>query len=148
MPEPTDIKEFQGRVKSIDLNKRTLIMEDESDVDHPFHWPDLLDDLMKRWREGFYLTITYHDETYLIKNASYWQEGKEVWAKLRPQQKGYGGGKPRNERIIAMECCIKVAADIWIAGSDKSLKYEEVMKKITAEGIKAAEELCKAGGVT
>jgi hypothetical protein len=71
----------------------------------------------------------------------------------RPAKKGGSGsgwkGQPHNDRAIIMQCALKVAADVWIAGrpQDEILKFENEMKEITKEAIKAGDALCNAAGV-
>ena len=134
--------ELKGKVTIISMEKRQITLKDTDGILHPFTWTEPLDVVMRKWKEGYYLAVKHDGD--ILKNASYWQEGKDAFPKM--QGAGYKG-QPRNERAIILQTCMKVAADVWIAGSDKSLKYEEVMTKITTEAIRAAKELCKEAGV-
>jgi hypothetical protein len=142
-----NILEISGKLSADpDLTERKFMIKDVTDAPHPFSFPAELDPVMKKWKAGYYLTVTYDSETRMAKNVTYWQEGKEEWAKAH-QNQGGSKGKSRNERAIILQCCLKVAADVWISDSDKTLKYEDVMVKITGEAIKAAGEIFKAAGV-
>jgi len=143
---------LNGKCTFMDAPTRTFKMKDIDGTEHPFKWTEPLDVVMMKhgeakWKVGYYLTVVYNPDTHAVKNVTYWNEGKDKFPK---DQKG--GGKsytPRNERVIVLQCCMKVAADVYIASTESGnpLTFEKTMEKITAEAIKAAGELCKAGGV-
>jgi hypothetical protein len=102
----TDL-ELKGKVSAIDTQTRKLTMKDELGVLHIYQWTAELDVMMRKWKVGYYLDIKYDADTYLIKAATYWQEGKDVFPKdTKPYQ------KPRNERLIVTQMLIKTYADL------------------------------------
>ena len=158
-------EQVEGNVTEIDLPARYFILEDRqakpflkvfwaAAQEGPADNPTYLFKKIRKLQPGYYTTpvVTLEEKTGGL------QEGimVDLPYKERPadfpkvKKKGGTGGnyQPRNERAIILECCLKVAADVWIAGSDKTLKYEEVMIKITTEAIKTAKELCKEAGVS
>lgn len=159
----------EGNVTEIDLENRHLLIEDRAGT--PFmklFWhkaqeefdgkPTALFNQIRKLKPGYYVAPVIEGVESSISGKIKEAYLKGLPYKERPadfprsqQKKGGFGGRPytpRNERVIVLQCCMKVAADVWIGGSDRTLKYEEVMAKITAEAIKAAGELCRAGGVT
>jgi hypothetical protein len=136
--------ELKGKVTIISMEKRQITLKDTDGILHPFTWTEPLDVVMRKWKEGYYLAVKYDGDT--LKNASYWQEGKDAF----PKQQGTGyKGQTRNERAIILQTCMKVAADVAIAMPSWTgvTTYEAIMTKITGESIKAAKELCKEAGV-
>ena len=140
-------KTLKGSVTSVNTAKSLLVIEDTEGITHGFAYTAELDILVKKQKPGWFVEVTYRTQgdRELLSDVKYAD---------RPagQKKGgYSGGgyksQPHNDRIIVLQCCMKVAADVWISGSDKTLKYEEVMTKITTEAILAAEALCTAGKV-
>jgi hypothetical protein len=130
----TDL-EMKGKVSAIDMQKRTLTMKDEQGVLHIYQWTEVL-----------------------IKSAMYWQEGRDIW----PKEKGTF--KPRNERLIVIQSCAKLAADVLLAPGITHLSYtrpqgvmgvtineggidfNEAMDIIITRAIKDTETIMKAGG--
>ena len=137
--------ELKGKVTIISMEKRQITLKDTDGILHPFTWTEPLDVVMRKWKEGYYLAIKYDGS--ILKNASYWQEGKDAFPK---PQSGYKG-QPRNDKAIILQCCLKVAADVrmtaWGTPLNTIAEYQVVMAGITAEAIKAARELCKEAGV-
>jgi hypothetical protein len=109
-PVSTDMK-FQGKLNTIDQDKRSLTLKTPEGILVPFKWEAPLDVIMKRWQPGYYLSITHVGE--LLKSASYWQEGKDVFQKNQPR--GFGGvGRsytPRNENPIIYQVAYKEACE-------------------------------------
>ena len=108
-PASTDMK-FQGKLNTIDQDKRSLTLKTPEGILVPFKWEAPLDVIMKRWQPGYYLSITHVGE--LLKSASYWQEGKDVFQKNQPR--GFGGGRtytPRNEKPIIYQVAYKEACE-------------------------------------
>jgi hypothetical protein len=103
----TDI-EFKGKVSAIDTQKRILHIKDEKGTNAILEWTDVLDVVMHKWKPGYYLVLKYDADTYIIKSASYWQEGKDTF----PKEKG--NFKPRNEKLIVVQVLVKAWTDIYI----------------------------------
>lgn len=91
----TDI-ELNGKCQAIDTTARTFTIKDTGGAIHPFKWgAGPLDDVMKKWKAGYYLTVKYDTDTHAIKNVSYWQEGKDQF----PKQQTGGQFAPRKPRV-------------------------------------------------
>ena len=139
----TTDSELKGKVTIISMEKRQITLKDTDGILHPFTWTEPLDVVMRKWKEGYYLTVKY--DGGILKNASYWQEGKDAFPKT--QGTGYKG-QSRNDKAIILQTCMKVAADVAIVNLTMAGNtYETVMTKITIEAIRAAKELCKEAGV-
>lgn len=95
MTEPSKILDLNGKVKAIDMDTRTLTLLDESSAPHVLKWAEPLDIVMQKWKAGYYLTVSYDPDTYLLKNAKYWQEGKDKF----PKQQDGGKYQPRKPRV-------------------------------------------------
>lgn len=163
MTEPAKPGEFWGIlavVESVDATNRKATVSDEQSIIHPITWvAGYLDEKFAKLKPGYYRKFSGETgKPGVVTTIGYM--GKDVpepeWVKARYRalnhsSGGSGGsgwkGQPKNDRAIILQCCMKVAADVWISGSDKTLKYEEVMTKITSEAIRAAEALCTAGKV-
>jgi|WetSurMetagenome_2_1015567.scaffolds.fasta_scaffold669403_2 hypothetical protein len=104
----TDL-EMKGKVSAIDTGKCQVTMKDELGVLHIYQWTEVLDVVMRKWKVGYYLDIKYDADTYLIKSATYWQEGKDVFPK---DVKAFQ--KPRNERLIVTQMLVKTWSEVYI----------------------------------
>ena len=76
--------ELKGKVTIISMEKRQITLKDTDGILHPFTWTEPLDVVMRKWKEGYYLAVKYDGS--ILKNASYWQEGKDAF----PKQQGTG----------------------------------------------------------
>jgi hypothetical protein len=150
---------LSGKLDKIDPATRTFTIKDVQDAAHPFNWPAVLDVVMKKWQPGYYLTVKFNPDTYDVNNVSYWQEGKEEWAKTH---KGGAGGRsfvPRNEKIIVCQTVykahvenIRYALPVIDLKSDEDVaeyarQYNALMDIAMARTLKDVPELCKAGWV-
>jgi hypothetical protein len=138
--------ELKGKVTIISMEKRQITLKDTDGILHPFTWTEPLDVVMRKWKEGYYLAVKYDGS--ILKNASYWQEGKDAFPKT--QGTGYKG-QSRNDKAIILQTCMKEAADIrvtaWASPPGSRAEYQTIMEEITTEAIKASRELCKEAGV-
>ena len=103
----TDL-EVKGKVSAIDVQKRAVHLKDEKGTNVVLEWTDVLDVVMQKWKPGYYLDLKYDADTYLIKSAKYWQEGKDVFPK---DVKAFQ--KPRNEKLIVVQVLIKAYTDLY-----------------------------------
>ena len=110
---------MNGKVKNIDLSGRVLATNDETTAVHIFKWnTEPLDEYFKKTKVGYYLTVKFDSDTYMIKSAHYWPEGKEIWSKLpnQNQQKPQWlqGQRPSNTKMIAAQVLLKAYVDLWV----------------------------------
>lgn len=144
------IIELNGKCAAIDPTTQTFSIRDTTGAPHPFKWGDVLNDVMKKWKAGYYLTVRYNSDTREVKNVTYWQEGKDQFPK-----ENKGGGRsfqPRNDRAIIVQCCFKEACEtmrqmVPMLEEFDAAKYEEYMDIALARAISDAEKLCKSAGV-
>jgi hypothetical protein len=104
---PVSDTELKGKVTVFSSEKRQITLKDVDGILHPFTWTEPLDIIMRKWKEGYYLKITH--EGYILKNASYWQEGKDAFPKTHPPGSGGRPFTPRNEKPIIYQVCFKEA---------------------------------------
>lgn len=136
-------KEFKGKVSAIDPEKRTVTMKDELGAVHPFKWTEPLDIVMKKWKPGYYLTLTHDADTYALKNAVYWQEGKDVFPKSQGSGKSYA---PRNEKPMIFESVFKSCCDRASDIDFVDQNYEQKMDRIWVVAKKISLEIVKESG--
>ena len=136
--------EFRGRVGVIDMEKRVLQMKDADDVIHPFKWTEPLDIIMRKWKAGYYLTVKYDSESLVLKNAIYWQEGKDVMPKKQGTGRQY---QPRNEKLIVVQVLVKAYTDLYIASNPPDgLDFESGRDLILTAVEEDVDRLMRAGG--
>jgi len=83
----TDV-EINGKITAIDLAKKTVAIKDQLGAPHYYNWKtEPLNEYFKKQNVGFYQTLKYDADTYEIKGAHYWQEGKEIMSKLPQDNK-------------------------------------------------------------
>jgi hypothetical protein len=125
----TDV-ELKGKVSAIDVQKRQVTMKDELGVLHIYQWTAELDVVMQKWKPGYYLDLKYDADTYIIKAAKYWQEGKDVFPKdvkaFKPQ---------RNERLIVTQMLIKTYADLARFDFDPSDFNFKIARNIILDAV-------------
>lgn len=145
-------KILNGKLESINTEKRQFTIKDVDGVIHPLNWVPVLDVVMQKWKPGYYLAVTMTQDD-AVKNVVYWQEGKDKF----PKPVRSGGGQPRNERIIVLQTCYKECAEMarqvimLSSGMPEDKSDTQVMKELmdwVVERAKAdADELCRHGGV-
>jgi hypothetical protein len=125
----TDL-EVKGKVSAIDFQKRQLTMKDELGVLHIYQWTDVLDVVMRKWKVGYYLSITYDADSYIIKNSTYWQEGKDVFPKdvkaFKPQ---------RNERLIVVQVLVKAYTDLVLMSFNPEDTDFDIARKLVLQAV-------------
>jgi hypothetical protein len=136
-------KEFKGKVSEIDQNTRTVTMKDELGAVHPFKWTEPLDVVMQKWKPGYYLTLKHDADTYLLKSAVYWQEGKDVFPKSQGSGKSYA---PRNEKPVIFESVFKTCSDAFALSNEAGESYEKKMDRIWAVAKKISCEIVQLSG--
>lgn len=124
----TDL-ELKGKVSAIDMQKRAIHLKDEKGTNYVLEWTEVLDVVMRKWKPGHYLDLIYNADTYIIKSAKYWQEGRDIW----PKEKG--NFKPRNERLIVTQMLIKTYADLVRFDFDPSDFNFKIARKIILDAV-------------
>ena len=146
--DETKILEYNGKVSAINPTERKLTMKDIRDAPQFFTWTEPLDVVMKKWKEGYYLHLTYNPDTYVLKNAEYWKEGKDEWVKAHPQQGGYKG-TPRNNKVILFERLLESAVEL--RKLQGPVRADLPLKTLLKECVDAANDnladACKHTGV-
>lgn len=139
----TDI-ESKGKCQILDPAARTFTIKEVDGTINPFKWvAGPLDDVMKKWKVGFYLTVKYDPDTRTVKNVTYWQEGKDQFPKQQ------GGGKqyvPKNEKPMIFESVLKTCSDAFIQDAGKAISYEKKMEAIWSVAKKISLEIIKESG--
>jgi hypothetical protein len=116
--------EMNGKITALDYTKKTVTLKDELGAIHVYQWTDSAkDEYFHKQNVGYYQTIKYNPDTYIIEGAHFWKEGKEVMSRLPDNNPKFPPRKPR----------VTIGFTIAIA------QYENV--KVEVEGKDTAE--CK-----
>jgi hypothetical protein len=150
--QKSDVLDYCGKIKTIDFTKRVVTIVDPQGTPTILKWPEPLDVVLRKRKEGYYIKGTYLSDTQTMKTNEYWSEGNDVFAKAR--QAGHGGGRPytppRNEKAIMFGCALKTAGEVFTAGlggNSNGQSFESTMDRIVAAAVKATEEGIKLAGV-
>jgi hypothetical protein len=159
--KPGDFWNVLAVVESVDTTNRKATVSDEQSIIHPVTWvAGYLDEKFAKLKPGYYRKFSGETGKPGVVTAIGYM-GKDVpepeWVKARYKalnhsSGGSGGGwkgQPKNDRAIILQCCMKVAADVWMHTHMKidDLNFKAAMDEITTEAIRAAEALCTAGKV-
>jgi hypothetical protein len=150
-PDTPTLKTVEGQIITLDVPAHKVVLKTKDGQQHGFVWPPALNDQMSRLKQWYFARLTGEHQ----KDVDIWKLTAQEFFK-RPEDwpatvhSRVFGGQPRNDKAIILQTCLKVAADVRIArgfcDSDDGV-YADQMAEITAEAIKAADALCKAGGV-
>ena len=132
--------EMIGKIASIDLTKRTIVLMDKDSILHPYKVPEALDIILQKQKQGWYVKITSEGES--AKRIEYAPRPAD-W----PFQKGQGKQyQPRNERLIVIQSCAKLAADVFaITTTPDTMDFDTAMDLIIDRAIHDADWIMKAG---
>lgn len=151
MAEGDKTIDLNGKCTAMDVPNRTFRIKDVDGAEHPFKWTEPLDVVMvknseARWKPGYYLTVTFNPDTHVVKNVAYWQEGKEKF----PKEARGGGGRPRNERAIMLQCLFKGAVELYLHSVPPGEKFNvaAALKDCRLAAAQEVAEFCKDGGVS
>jgi hypothetical protein len=139
-------QEFKGKVSAIEMKERKLSMKDETGAPHIFKWTEPLDIVMQKWKAGYYLTLKYDSDTYLLKNATYWQEGKDTFPKTQS-----GGGRPyapKNDKPMAYESAFKSCVELVRDTDFPGMGYAERVEAVMKEADKIGKWIVNEGGAS
>jgi hypothetical protein len=122
-------EEMIGKIASIDLTKRTIVLMDKDSILHPYKVPEALDIILQKQKQGWYVKITSEGE--LAKRIEYAPRPAD-W----PFQKGQGKQyQPRNERLIVTQMLIKTYADLARFDFDPSDFNFKIARKIILDAV-------------
>jgi len=147
-PLESGIKIVQGQITAIDQGLHTVEVKDKEGKHHQMMWAAPLNEKMAKLKQWFFVSISAE------KSGEYWKVIDQTYFKKPDDwpvsQKGYGGGKsytPRNERIIVLQSCAKLAAEVFaITTTPESMDFDAAMDLIITRAIKDTDTLMKAGG--
>ena len=148
-PLESGIKVVQGQIIEFNPAGHALTVKDKLGVNHSFLWPGILDAKMTKLKQWFFVSISAE------KAGEYWKVIDQAYFK-KPEdwpvfQKAGSGGKPftpRNERIIVLQSCCKLAAEVFaITTCPDTVDFDAAMDCIIARAIKDTETLMQAGKV-
>lgn len=136
VPKENPLKSLEGVIGFLDLAKRELMFKTE-EFSVKIEWVAYLDEKMAKFKGGYKAKVTYEhsgDTNTLI----------DIISLFKPSTGGKGNYQPRNERIIVLQSCAKLAAEVWIAAETEK-EFDAAMDLIIARAIKDADTLMKAG---
>jgi hypothetical protein len=150
-PDTPTLKTVEGQIVVLDVPAHKVVLKTKDGQQHGFVWPPALNDQMSRLKQWYFARLTGEHQ----KDVDIWKltaqeffRRPDDWPAPAP---GRGGFTPaRNDKAIILQTCLKVAADVrdsYGIRLENEDTYAEIMAEITAEAIKAAGEICKAGGV-
>ena len=142
------LKQVEGQVASIDYEGRHFALEDKAGIIFlKVTWSQKFDRIMGKQRVGFYEKPTVcmiSDTTASLEDIQYTQRPAD-WPKSGGKGKAF---QPRNERLIVLQSCAKLAADVYAITNLTTVQpedFDSVMDSIIARAIKDTETLMKAG---
>jgi hypothetical protein len=145
----TDLKQVEGQIASIDYDGRHFALEDKAGIIFlKVTWAQKFDGYMRKQKIGFYekpTVITLTETTASLEDIRYVERPAD-WPKVSGKSKTY---QPRNERLIVLQSCAKLAADVYAITNLTTVQpedFEQVMDLIIARAIKDTDTLMKAGG--
>jgi hypothetical protein len=155
---PAEFWNILGVVETVDAPGRKATVSDEQGIIHPIVWaPGYLDEKFAKLKPGYYRKFSGETGKPGVTTAlGYMGKDDPEWVKARYKalhpSGGSGGyrGQPRNEKAIILQCCMKVAGEVFVGclgGNSNGQSYEATMERITVAAKKAAAELCTAAGV-
>jgi hypothetical protein len=130
--------ELIGRIISTDVQKRQIVIVDKNQILHPYKVPESLDIILQKQRPGWYVKVTSQED--LVKRIDFAQKPAD-WP-----QGGKAYQKPRNERLIVIQSCAKLGADVFaITTTPDTMDFDTAMDLIIDRAIKDADWIMKAG---
>ena len=152
------LKQVEGQITSINHEKRGVAIKDKAGDTHPFYWSENVKminnkgDELKQWWFIRVVAEKGKDDTWWITSQSYFQR-PEDWP-TSGGRKPTGQYQPRNERLIVLQSCAKLAADVYMFTtvpmfSDVEVEtpdFDTVMDEIIARAIKDTNTFMKEGG--
>jgi hypothetical protein len=145
----TELKQVDGQIASIDYDNRHFALEDRSGIIFlKVIWVQKFDLYMRKQKVGYYEkpTVIMTSQTAATLEDIRYVERPADWPKSGGKGKSY---QPRNERLIVLQSCAKLGADVYAITNLTTVQpedFESVMDLIIARAIKDTETLMKAAG--
>lgn len=147
----TGLKTVEGQITTLDIPAHKVWLKDRKGDTHYFIWGPALHDQMSKLKPYWFVKLTGEYE----KDVDLWRMTSQEYFK-RPEDwpatvhRRVFERPEKNDKIIVLQTCLKVSADVRISRGfcqDEDGKFADQMAEIVAEAVKAADALCKAGGV-
>jgi len=151
-PDTPALKTVEGQIVALDVPAHKITVKTKDGQQHTFVWPQVMHDKMSQLKQWWFTKLTGEhlpdEDLWRLTSQEFFRRPEDWPATLG---KNFGRSfQQRNDKAIILQTCLKVAADVLIARGfceDNDPPFEEQMARITAAAIKAADEICKAGGV-
>lgn len=144
-----DLKSVEGQITFIDVAAHKVTVKDRAGESHTFTWPPALQDVMSQKKQWWFLKVTGEHQKdfdiWKLTDAGFMTRPSE-WPKSNTGGGGWNG-QPRNERLIVLQSCAKLAAEVYaITTTPDTQNFDAAMDIIIARAIGDTETLMKAGG--
>ena len=143
------LKSVEGQIIAIDKPAHKITLKDRAGEHHTFVWGPANDADFQKLEQWWFCKVTgEHQEDFDIWKAmgTGFFKRPDDW----PARGGaYGGNQyqPRNERLIVLQSCAKLAAEVYaITTTPDTQDFDQAMDTIIARAIKDTETLMKNGG--
>ena len=143
------LKTVEGQIIAIDKPAHKITLKDRAGEHHTFVWGPANDADFQKLEQWWFCKVTgEHQEDFDIWKAmgTGFFKRPDDW----PARGGaYGGNQyqPRNERLIVLQSCAKLAAEVYaITTTPDTQDFDQAMDTIIARAIKDTETLMKNGG--
>ena len=143
------LKIVEGQIIAIDKPAHKITLKDRAGEHHTFVWGPANDADFQKLEQWWFCKVTgEHQEDFDIWKAmgTGFFKRPDDW----PARGGASGGhqyQPRNERLIVLQSCAKLAAEVYaITTTPDTQDFDQAMDTIIARAIKDTETLMKNGG--
>jgi hypothetical protein len=143
------LKTVEGQIIAIDKPAHKITLKDRAGEHHTFVWGPANDADFQKLEQWWFCKVTgEHQEDFDIWKAmgTVFFKRPDDW----PARGGASGGRqhqPRNERLIVLQSCAKLAAEVYaITTTPDTQDFDQAMDTIIARAIKDTETLMKNGG--
>ena len=143
------LKSVEGQIIAIDKPAHKITLKDRAGEHHTFVWGPANDADFQKLEQWWFCKVTgEHQEDFDIWKAmgTCFFKRPDDW----PARGGASGGRqyqPRNERLIVLQSCAKLAAEVYaITTTPDTQDFDQAMDTIIARAIKDTETLMKNGG--
>lgn len=144
------LKTIEGQIVSIDLQKRTMALEDRAGIlFYRVDWLPPQDQKIQKLKVGYYVKPSVEVKT---ENSGRlidlpWAERPADWPRKQSGGKGnWQGGKPRNEKPMIFESVFKSCCDQASINFPANQTYEQKMDRIWVIAKKISLEIIKENG--